>query len=474
MELVQLTLTQAREALVRKAFSSVEYAQALLQRSAEAKALNAYIAHDDQALLAAAAQADAQGISTSVAMPLGGVPLALKDNINTCALPTSGGTRALLGRVPPTEAPVAQALWNAGALLAGKANMHELAFGVTNNNAVTGASRNPWGVHLIPGGSSGGAAVAVAAGMVPAALGTDTGASVRLPAALCGIVGFRPTVGRYNNSGVLPISHTRDTVGPLARSVQDISLLDAVLVGQRTPLPLSTAPALRGVRLGVPRSICFTGAQDSVLQVVERALARLQQQGVELVEVDMAALVPLNEAVGFPVALYEFVQDVSAYLLACGYGLSLQDVAAQIGSADVAAIVASQLGDQAMPEEVYQAALQARHQLQAAYQDLYTRHRISALVFPTSVLTARPIGDDETVDINGVRLPTFASYIRNTDAGSNAGIPGISLPAGLASDGLPVGLELDAPAGHDGALLALAYAIEQVLEPMPGATAWRA
>jgi Asp-tRNA(Asn)/Glu-tRNA(Gln) amidotransferase A subunit family amidase len=470
MELVDLTLTEAREALVRKDFSSVEYTQALLKRTAQAQALNAYITHDGQALLAASAQADAQGASTNEAMALGGVPMALKDNINTRTLPTSGGTRALLGRIPPTDAPVAQALWKAGALLAGKANMHELAFGITNNNAVTGASRNPWNTQRIPGGSSGGAAAAVAARMVPGALGTDTGASVRLPAALCGIVGFRPTVGRYNNSGVLPISHTRDTVGPLARSVQDVRLIDAVLVGTHAP---PQKLSLRGVRLGVPRSTCFAGAQNGVLLVIERALARLQQQGIELVEVDMASMMPLNEAVGFPVALYEFVQDVPAYLAACGYGLSLQDVARQIGSPDVAGIVASQLGNQAMPAQAYQAALQARVRLQAAYQDLFSHHRISALAFPTSVLTARPIGDDETVDIDGVRLPTFGCYIRNTDPGSNAGIPGISLPAGLANDGLPVGLELDGPVGADETLLALAQAIEQAMDPMPAANAWR-
>lgn len=471
MDLIDLTLTQAREALIRKTFSSVEYTQALLARTAQAQALNAYICYDRQALLTAAAQADARGISTNPEMRMGGVPVALKDNINTCTMPTSGGTRALLGRVPPSDAPTALALWTAGALLAGKANMHELAFGITNNNAVTGASRNPWNPGLIPGGSSGGAAVAVAARMVPAALGTDTGASVRLPAALCGIVGFRPTVGRYSNSGVIPISHTRDTVGPLARSVQDISLIDDVLRGKRTQ-PQRTA--LRGMRLGIPRSICFSGAQESVLRVVEAALERLQEKGVELVEVDMAALMPLNEAVGFPVALYEMARDLPAYLAACGYGLSLSDMAAQIGSADVAGIVRSQLGDEAMPMEAYQTAMQTRTRLQAAYHDLFTQLRLNALAFPTSVLTARPIGEDETVDINGIPCPTFASYIRNTDPGSNAGIPGISLPAGLTSDGLPAGLELDGPAGQDAALLALASAVEEVLDPMPAATAWQA
>jgi mandelamide amidase len=218
MILSELTLLQARAALKSRQLSAVEYVQALFQQAEQNDHLNAWISRDPQQLVADAQSSDSNRPALKHDGALMGIPLALKDNINTCGLPTSAGTQALLGKTPATNAAVFQSLLNAGALLAGKTNMHELALGITNNNAVTGAARNPWNAALIPGGSSGGSAVAVAARMVPAALGTDTGASVRLPAALCGIVGFRPTVGRYPCRGIVPLSKTRDTPGTMARS----------------------------------------------------------------------------------------------------------------------------------------------------------------------------------------------------------------------------------------------------------------
>ena len=164
-------------------------------------------------------------------------------------------------------------------------------------------------------------------------------------------------------------------------------------------------------------------------------------------------------------------QDLPAYLAAAGYGLTLAELAAQIGSPDVAGIVGSQLGDQAMPRAAYEHALRVRPRLQAAYAECFARHKLDALAFPTSLLTARPIGDDETVQLLGQRVPTFGSFILNTDPGSNAGLPGISLPVGL-SNGLPVGLELDGPAGSDRHLLAVAAALEAALPGMPAPPAF--
>jgi indoleacetamide hydrolase len=463
-----LTLVQARAALRSGTMGCVEYAQALLAQCEAGASLNAWVSQDGDALLRAAAAVDQSGAARGEHQPLAGIPLALKDNIDTLALPTSAGTRALLGRTPPADAPLATALFDAGALLAGKANLHELAFGISCNNAVTGAVRNPWNTALIPGGSSGGSAAAVAARLVPGAIGTDTGASVRLPAALCGVVGFRPTVGRYPGAGIVPISHTRDTAGPLTRSVADAALLDGVMAGGASAL---SSVDLRGLRLGVPRRGFFSGGEPGVLAAMERALSTLTAAGVLLIETEVDGLGPLNEAIGFPVALYEMVQDLTAYLASAGYGLTLADVAAQIGSPDVAGIVGSQLGDQAMPRAAYDQALRLRPRLQAAYAECFARHKLDALVFPTALLTARPIGDDDTVELLGQRVPTFATYIRNVDPGSNAGIPGISLPVGLAG-GLPVGLELDGPAGSDRHLLAVAAAIESSLPAMPAPPAF--
>jgi len=151
------------------------------------------------------------------------------------------------------------------------------------------------------------------------------------------------------------------------------------------------------------------------------------------------------------------------YLESSGYSITLTELIEQVGSPDVAGILSSQLGDEALPRAAYDLALKTRPQLQALYTQTFVQHRVDAMIFPTAVLTARPIGQDETVELNGEQVPTFGAYIRNTDSGSNAGIPGISLPAGLTNQGLPVGLEIDGPAGSDRHLLAVAQALETVL-----------
>ena len=464
-DLTELTAAAAAAAVRARACSCREYVEALVARSEAMADLNAFVSHDFEALLEAARAVDGE---SGAAGPLGGVPLALKDNIATTTLTTSGATGALTGFVAPRNAPVAAALFEAGALLGAKANMHELAFGITNNNAVTGAARNPWDRSMIPGGSSGGTAVAVAARMMPAGLGTDTGGSVRLPAALCGLVGFRPSVGRYPGAGIIPISHTRDTAGPIARTVADIRLLDSVMAGaghrESEPAP-APAPDLGGLRLGIPRAAFFSDLEPDVAAEAARVLDLLADRGVALVEAEIPDVSDLNAAVGFPIALYEFVRDLPRYLAGNGIELSMKDVLAGIGSPDVRGVVASQLGEEAMPEGAYRQALEVdRPRLQRAYAAFFAEQDVEAVLFPTSPVSARPIGDDETIELNGGRVPTFPTFIRNTDPGSNAGIPGLSLPTGLTSAGLPVGMELDGPAGADERLLALAAAIEEAVE----------
>ena len=479
-DLIELTVVEAAAGLRERACSCREYVEALIARSEAMAGLNAFVSHDWDALLAAARAVDG---GSGTRGPLAGVPLALKDNIATTTLTTSGATGALAGFVAPRNAPVAEALFEAGALLGAKANMHELAFGITNNNAVTGAARNPWDPAMIPGGSSGGTAVAVAARMMPGGLGTDTGGSVRLPAALCGLAGFRPSVGRYSGAGIIPISHTRDTAGPIARTVADLRLLDAVMAGTGTGRTVGAgrpgragsdpAPALDGLRLGVPRTTFFADLEPGVAAEAGRVLDLLSDLGVVLVEADIPEVSELNAAVGFPIALYEFVRDLPRWLVENGLGLSMNDVLGGIGSPDVRGIVASQLGPDAMPEAVYRKALDVdRPRLQRACADYFAEHAVEAVIFPTSPVTARPIGDDETIELGGGRVPTFPTFIRNTDPGSNAGIPGLSLPTGLASTGLPIGMELDGPVGSDVRLLAVGAAVEEAVgfDARPGCT----
>lgn len=462
MNLTQLGVAQLRRELRGGALRSIDLADALIERTEAHAALNGYVAFDAEALRAQARAADAR-IAAGEDLPLLGVPVALKDNIDAVGLPSSNGTRALLGRHPAQDAELVRRLRDAGALVAGKANMHELAMGITTNNSVTGAARNPWDASRMPGGSSGGSGVVVAAGLVPAAIGTDTGGSVRVPAALCGVVGLRPTTGRVPGRGIAPISLTRDTAGPIARSVEDCALLDGVLSGSAQPLE---RVALQGVRLGLPGPGFWEGLEPGVRSVAQEAIERLRSAGAQFVEVPMPALAGFNEAAGFPIALYEFVRDMGHYLHYAQRGVSLRQLVDAIGSPDVAAIVQPLLGEGAVPEAAYAQALQARRALQAVYAEAFAAQGVRALLFPTTPLVAAPVGRDLTVTLNGEEVPTFSAFIRHTDPGSNAGIPGVTLPAGLA-DGLPVGLALDGPAGSDRGLLALAAAVEAVLPPLP-------
>jgi mandelamide amidase len=177
---------------------------------------------------------------------------------------------------------------------------------------------------------------------------------------------------------------------------------------------------------------------------------------------------PLDEAISFPVVLYEFLPDLEKYLCKQGCEITIEELVAEIGSPDVKGLSLSLMGEGAMSEEAYRAAIDIhRPALQKAYADYFSAHNVAAVIFPTTPLTARPIGQDETVDLNGEQVPTFGTFIRNTDPGSNAGLPGISLPVGLSSAGLPIGMELDGPEGQDRELLRLAAAIQDVLEPMP-------
>ena len=437
-------------------FAPAAYAEVLADKAARHSVLNALTSFDADALVQNATAAFDANPDRSLA----GLPILAKDNINTTSHPTTGGTGALKGHTTATNAGVVTAIEEAAGFIGAKANMHELAFGITSNNAVTGAVRNPADPSMIPGGSSGGTAAAIAAGIFPLGLGTDTGGSCRIPAALCGVVGFRPTTGRYAGDGVLPISHTRDTVGPLARTVRDIALMDGVLGGETSDLG---ALDLSQITLGVPRQMFFEALEPVVARAIEAQLSVLSRAGARLVDVSFEPLWTHNEAFGFPVALFEVMRDLPAYLAQHAPSVSFDDLIAGIGSPDVAGVLASQMGAEAMPQAAYDAALNThRPAMRAIYGQVFEDNDLNAIVFPTTPLTARPIGQDETVELNGTQLPTFPTYIRNTDLGSNIGAPGISLPCPVTS-GLPVGIEFDALPGQDRALLALATAAEKAM-----------
>jgi mandelamide amidase len=462
MDPLELTLMEAAAALRTRQLGHLEYIQALLAQTDRLSLLNAWISRDPERLIEQAKAMDQAHPDPELQQALAGIPIAIKDNIDTTDFPTSGGTRALLNARPKRNAPVVDALLQSGALIAGKTNLHELALGGTNHNAVTGACRNPWDPSRISGGSSGGSAVAVAARMVPAALGTDTGASVRLPAALCGVVGLRPTTGRYPSEGMLHLSPSKDTVGLMARSVADVAWLDGLLAHAPFDLPHLS---LKGVRLGLPRADFFEGADPDVLAVIERSLQALIREGVECVPLEINELNLHNEATGSTLVMFEMVRSLPTYLQQ--HSMPMDALLAGIGSPDVARLLARQLGAEPVTSAAYAAAQDRRQKLQAVYARHFADHRLDALAFPTCRMTAPPIGQDDWVTLLGRQMPTFSTLIRNTDPGSNAGLPGISIPVGLTAEGLPVGLELDGAWGSDRHLLRVAAAIERALPPMP-------
>ena len=421
--------------------------QAQLDKISVSTSKNAFINVNTQA----AAQ-----VVDSAGSTLAGMTLAVKDNIDVAGLPTTAGTPALANHVPTKSATVIERLQSAGGVVIGKTNMHELAFGITSNNATYGPVKNAINSNYLAGGSSGGTGVAIALGLADAGLGTDTGGSSRIPAALNGIVGFRPTTGRYPNDGLVMISNTRDTVGPMARTVADVAALDAVMAGVENKIG---DVDLRGVRIGVPSAYFYENLDPDVARVAASALAQMEAAGMILVRADLPGVAELN-AIGFPVVFYETSRRLPEYLQGVD-GVNMSDLQAGLTSPDVKGVIEMIMGGPVSDEQYNEAIAVVRPKLQQMYADYFASHNVSAVIYPTTPLPARlRQGSDETVELNGEQVPTFPTYIRNVDPSSNAGIPSVTIPAGRSANGLPIGMAIDGPVNQDRSLLALAAALE--------------
>src|SRR3984957_4861369 len=391
-KLHDLGVAEAANAIRTGAIKAEALADALLARTAAHANLNAFITLDADRVRAAAREADRQRASGASLGKLHGVPLALKDNLDTVDLPTSGGTPGLAGHRPKRNAVIVDALLGAGAIALGKCNLHELAYGITNNNAAFGPARNPYAPDRIPGASSGGTGVAVAARLAPGGIGSDTGGSVRVPAGLCGLVGLRPTTGRWSQAGIVPISHTRDTAGPMTRSVADCVLIDGIVTGGAQEI----APAsLKGQRMGVPRRHFWENLESELGRMCEDTRKLLSDAGVTLVDVDMSEECRLDGEAGFPIALYETVPALNQYLKEHGAGFDYAGLVAKCASPDVKGILQSLIGAGAIPEDAYRKALQQRAVLQETYRRHFRGYGVAAIIFPTTPAPAVKIGEDE-------------------------------------------------------------------------------
>ena len=465
--LTALSATDAITAMRQGELSAEDYATALLRRCEAGKHLNAFITLDPPRVLEAAREADRRRASGAEPGPLHGLPIPVKDSVNTKDYPTTGGTPALRNFYAAEDAKLIRMLVDAGAIVLGKTNIHELSFGWTSNNLAFGAVRNPYDVSRIPGGSSGGTAAAVAAGMAPLGIAEDTQGSLRVPAALCGICGFRPTTQRYPNEGVMPITPLFDQLGPHARKVSDLVLFDAVITGASTA---SEASSLQGMRLGVAREYFFDSLDSEVERVTSETLRKLTDAGAVLVEADVPDLDKLIQLTTVAVQFYDVVRSVSEYLDAFDAGITFEQLLAQ-ASVDIQDTFERYVlpgAEFAIPEQAYIAARDVHlPALRQALRDYFHDNGVTAMVFPATLAPATPIGQDTEVQVNGNMVSLEKAMARNISPGSTAGIPGLVLPAGLTSNGLPVGIELDGPEGTDRSILALGQAIEQVIGRLP-------
>jgi aspartyl-tRNA(Asn)/glutamyl-tRNA(Gln) amidotransferase subunit A len=457
-DVTHATIAQLAAAIRRRDLSPLEVTEAYLDRIERLNpTINAYVTVAAERARDDAQRATAELTAGTNRGPLHGVPIGLKDLYDTAGIPTAGGTKILAGRVPAADATVARRLRDAGTVLLGKLNMHELAFGVTTTNPHTGVTRNPWDPARIPGGSSGGSGAAVAAGLAAGTFGTDSAGSVRIPASLCGCVGLKPTYGRVSTAGVLPLSRMVDHAGPITATVEDAALLLQAVAGYdpadfgTVPMPVpdfraALGQGVRGLRVGVPHAYFFDRLDEDVREAVDEALDVLRGLGAELREV----AVPDFTAITMP-AFGLAIADLLDL-----YGEQFRSRPQDFG-ADVAGIVAG-----GAPDGVSLAAVQrTMYDLTAALRRVL--EEVDVLITATTPLPATLIGE-ELATYGGVQEPVVLAMIRCTLPYNLTRLPALSVPCGLTTRGLPLGLQIAGRPFDEATVLRTGHAYEQATD----------
>jgi aspartyl-tRNA(Asn)/glutamyl-tRNA(Gln) amidotransferase subunit A len=434
--------------------------------------INSYITVAVDSAMKQAEELDKLAKENKFKGPLHGLPMALKDNLDTKEIRTTGGTKILASWVPPADAYVVQKLKQAGAIILGKLNMHEFALGTTNNNPHYGPARNPYDLSRIPGGSSGGSGAATAAALCAAALGTDTGGSVRMPAALCGIVGLKPTLGRVGRGGSIPLSFTRDVVGPMTRTVTDAAMVLEVIAGKDPrdsestahPVPCYTAllkGGLKGKRFGVPKRFISEIIHPDTQKVMNDSVRVIQDMGGVSKEIEIDHM-DLAYAADFNIVMAEAVYLIENYLKAFDPQATIDKYLDQMGP-DVRRMLGRQKGtSQSKPILGYEYVKTLREECVKVISGFKeAMSDVDGLLLPTTPLPASKIGEDVETDLIGEKIRIFPTFIRNCMPVSVAGYPAISVPAGYSQTGLPIGLEIVARPWEEDKLLSMAYAFEQ-------------
>ncbi len=483
-ELTSRSASELAGAIAGGELSAVEVTQAHLDRIAATDGpLHAFLHVAADEALAAAGEVDAARTRGEPLGPLAGVPLALKDVFATRGIPTTCGSKILEGWRPPYDATVVRRLKAAGVVVLGKTNMDEFAMGSSTENSAYGPTRNPWDTSRIPGGSSGGSAAAVAARQAPIAIGTDTGGSIRQPAAVCGLVGVKPTYGAVSRYGLVAFSSSLDQGGPFARTVLDAALLHEAIAGydplDSTSIPSYSSPVVEsavrrdvsGVRVGVVRELGGAGYEPEVEARFREAVAVLEELGAEVVEVSCPAFTLALPAY-YLIAPSECSSNLARFD-AMRYGLrvggddgeSVEDVMSRTRDAGFGAEVKRRImiGTYALSSGYYEAyygqAQKVRTLITRNFNDAF--QKADVLVSPTTPTVAFPLGSrvDDPTAMYAADLATVPANL--------AGVPALSMPCGLAG-GLPVGLQIMAPALEDERMYRVAGALEAELDARRG------
>jgi aspartyl-tRNA(Asn)/glutamyl-tRNA(Gln) amidotransferase subunit A len=458
--------------------SALEVCRAHLDRIHAANApLNAFNTVAADRALERAADVDRRRAAGETLGPLAGVPVAVKDNLSVRGMRTTASSKILDQYIPPYDATVIRRLEAAGAVIVGKTNCDEFAMGSSNENSAYGPVRNPWAADRTPGGSSGGSAAAVAARLVPLALGSDTGGSIRQPAALCGITGLKPTYGRVSRYGLLAFASSLDQIGPLTRTAADAAIALSVLAGA-DPCDSTTAPErvpdfiaaldgnARGVRVGVPRAFISSGVDAGVLRAFEGALDTLRAAGATVVDVDLPHA-PYAIPVYYLVATAEASSNLARYD-GVRYGY-------RAAAADTLKAMYARTRDEGFGAEVKRRIMLGTYVLSAGYYDAYylkaqqvrtllrrdyeeAFERVDVVAMPTSPTPAFRLGE-KTSDPLQMYLGDIFTVSANL-----AGLPAISIPCGFTDDRLPVGFQMTGRTFDEATLLRVADAHERLTD----------
>lgn len=470
------SVAQLIEGLRERQFSSVEVTRSYLDRIAALDTrYNSFISVDESAALAAAASAD-ERLAAGNAAPLTGIPIAHKDIFCTDGMRTSCGSRMLDNFVPPYDATVIQRFKTAGAVLLGKTNMDEFAMGSSNESSFYGPVRNPWNTSLVPGGSSGGSAAAVAGLLAPAATGTDTGGSIRQPAAFCGITGLKPTYGRVSRLGMVAFASSLDQAGPMAHSAQDCALLLNAMAGH-DPLDSTSSHAdtedychkldnsLAGLRIGLPREYFEEGLDGATGECIKSALRELEVQGAKLVDVSLphsALTVPAYYIIAPAEASTNLSRfDGVRYGHRCDDPVDLHDLY-------------TRTRQEGFGDEVKRRILVGTYALSAGYYDAYYKkaQQVRRLIkqdfmdcFEQVDIIAGPTTPGPAFALGAKSDDPIAMYLEDvyTLAVNLAGLPGMSVPAGFV-DNKPVGLQLIGRHFDEARLLNVAHRFQQTTD----------